>query len=173
MVSEPLPSVPLPDAAGPSMAMIMGAMCDTEEGGHGSGQGFGAENGISAAQIVRMRPNVPRPGRPSPLFWRACPRIVHPRICRNKHRLEGYDERDFTTSFYRQRGGRLGDPADRVFSPCADRLANRPIKIIAGYPAGGQTDLFARTYGEYIRSETGQNVTVENKAGASGIGRGG
>ena len=44
----------------------------------------------------------------------------------------------------------------------------RSIKIIAGYPAGGQTDLFARTYGEYIRSETGQNVVVENKAGASG-----
>ena len=42
------------------------------------------------------------------------------------------------------------------------------IKIIAGYPAGGQTDLFARTYGEYIRGETGQNVVVENKAGASG-----
>ena len=37
----------------------------------------------------------------------------------------------------------------------------KPIKIIAGYPAGGQTDLYARTYGEYIRSETGQNVTVE------------
>jgi len=45
---------------------------------------------------------------------------------------------------------------------------NKPIKIIAGYPAGGQTDLFSRTYGEYIRGETGQNVTVENKAGASG-----
>ncbi len=45
---------------------------------------------------------------------------------------------------------------------------NRSIKIIAGYPAGGQTDLFARTYGEYIRAETGQSVTVENKAGASG-----
>ena len=44
----------------------------------------------------------------------------------------------------------------------------KPIKIIAGYPAGGQTDLFARTYGEYIRVETGQNVVVENKAGASG-----
>jgi len=44
----------------------------------------------------------------------------------------------------------------------------KPIRIIAGYPAGGQTDLYARTYGEYIRSETGQNVTVENKAGASG-----
>src|SRR5262249_24592923 len=45
---------------------------------------------------------------------------------------------------------------------------NRAIKIIAGYPAGGQTDLFARTYGEHIRAETGQSVTVENKAGASG-----
>src|SRR4051812_50225742 len=44
----------------------------------------------------------------------------------------------------------------------------KPIKIIAGYPAGGQTDLYERTYGEHIRSETGQNVTVENKAGASG-----
>ncbi|MBR1126217.1 tripartite tricarboxylate transporter substrate binding protein [Bradyrhizobium lablabi] len=45
---------------------------------------------------------------------------------------------------------------------------NRQVRIIAGYPAGGQTDLFARTYGEYIRAETGQNVVVENKAGASG-----
>ena len=44
----------------------------------------------------------------------------------------------------------------------------RPIRIVAGYPAGGQTDLFARTYGEYIRTTTGQNVVVENKAGASG-----
>ncbi|MBA2400564.1 MAG: tripartite tricarboxylate transporter substrate binding protein, partial [Bradyrhizobium sp.] len=44
----------------------------------------------------------------------------------------------------------------------------KQIRIVAGYPAGGQTDLFARTYGEYIRSITGQNVVVENKAGASG-----
>ena len=44
----------------------------------------------------------------------------------------------------------------------------KSIRIIAGYPAGGQTDLFARTYGEYIRATTGQNVVVENKAGASG-----
>src|SRR5262245_36745627 len=27
---------------------------------------------------------------------------------------------------------------------------NKPIKIISGYPAGGQTDLFARTYGDVI-----------------------
>ncbi|MBL0897658.1 MAG: tripartite tricarboxylate transporter substrate binding protein [Reyranella sp.] len=45
---------------------------------------------------------------------------------------------------------------------------NRPIRIIVGFPAGGLTDTFARAYGEYISQKTGQPVTVENKAGASG-----
>jgi tripartite-type tricarboxylate transporter receptor subunit TctC len=44
----------------------------------------------------------------------------------------------------------------------------RPIKIVAGYPAGGQTDLFARTYGDYLAKQLGQPVLVENKAGAAG-----
>ena len=45
---------------------------------------------------------------------------------------------------------------------------NKPIKIIAGYPAGGQTDLFARTYGDVISRKIGQPIVVENKAGAGG-----
>jgi tripartite-type tricarboxylate transporter receptor subunit TctC len=45
---------------------------------------------------------------------------------------------------------------------------NKPIKIIAGYPAGGQTDLFARTYGDVISKKVGQPIVVENKAGAGG-----
>jgi tripartite-type tricarboxylate transporter receptor subunit TctC len=45
---------------------------------------------------------------------------------------------------------------------------NKPIKLIAGYPAGGQTDLFSRTYGDYISRQLGQPVLVENKAGAGG-----
>lgn len=45
---------------------------------------------------------------------------------------------------------------------------NKPIKIIAGYPAGGQTDLFARSYGDYVSRQVGQPVLVENKAGAGG-----
>jgi tripartite-type tricarboxylate transporter receptor subunit TctC len=45
---------------------------------------------------------------------------------------------------------------------------NKPIKIIAGYPAGGQTDLFARTYGDVISKVVGQPIVVENKAGAGG-----
>ena len=48
---------------------------------------------------------------------------------------------------------------------------NRQIKIIAGYPAGGQTDLFARTYGEYIRAETGQNVVGGKQGRRLRIGR--
>jgi tripartite-type tricarboxylate transporter receptor subunit TctC len=45
---------------------------------------------------------------------------------------------------------------------------NKPIKIIAGYPAGGQTDLFSRTYGDVISKKIGQPIVVENKAGAGG-----
>jgi tripartite-type tricarboxylate transporter receptor subunit TctC len=45
---------------------------------------------------------------------------------------------------------------------------NKPIKIVAGYPAAGQTDLYARAYGEYITKETGQTVIVENKSGGGG-----
>jgi tripartite-type tricarboxylate transporter receptor subunit TctC len=45
---------------------------------------------------------------------------------------------------------------------------SKPIRIVCGYPAGGLTDIFARAYGEYISQKTGQPVTVENKAGASG-----
>ena len=46
---------------------------------------------------------------------------------------------------------------------------NKPIKIICGYPAGGQTDIISRTYGEYMSRALGQPVVVENKAGAGGI----
>jgi tripartite-type tricarboxylate transporter receptor subunit TctC len=46
---------------------------------------------------------------------------------------------------------------------------NKPIRIVVGYPAGGQTDIIARTYGEYLSRTLGQPVVVENKAGAGGI----
>ncbi|MEZ5763448.1 MAG: tripartite tricarboxylate transporter substrate binding protein [Xanthobacteraceae bacterium] len=46
---------------------------------------------------------------------------------------------------------------------------NKPIKIIVPYPVGGQTDLIARTYGDYIGKQLGQPVVVDNKSGASGV----
>ena len=45
---------------------------------------------------------------------------------------------------------------------------SRNIRMVCSYPAGGQTDLLARAFGDYISKQVGQNVIVENKAGASG-----
>lgn len=44
----------------------------------------------------------------------------------------------------------------------------KPLKIICAFPAGGITDAFARAYGEYIGSKSGQTVIVENRPGAGG-----
>jgi tripartite-type tricarboxylate transporter receptor subunit TctC len=45
---------------------------------------------------------------------------------------------------------------------------SRNIRMICSYPAGGQTDLLARAFGEFISKKVGQTVVIENKAGASG-----
>jgi tripartite-type tricarboxylate transporter receptor subunit TctC len=45
---------------------------------------------------------------------------------------------------------------------------SRQIRMVCSYPAGGQTDLLARAFGEFIGKQVGQTVVIENKAGASG-----
>src|SRR5262249_18030296 len=45
---------------------------------------------------------------------------------------------------------------------------SRNIRMVCSYPPGGQTGLLARAFGDYISKQVGQNVVVENKAGASG-----
>jgi len=45
---------------------------------------------------------------------------------------------------------------------------SRNLRIVCSYPAGGQTDLIARAFGDYIARQVGQAVVVENKAGAAG-----
>lgn len=45
---------------------------------------------------------------------------------------------------------------------------SRQIRMVVSYPAGGQTDLLARGFGDFISRKVGQTVVVENKAGASG-----
>src|SRR3981189_1432340 len=59
--------------------------------------------------------------------------------------------------------------------PCLPRgasaqaaLPSRQIRMICSDPAGGQTDLLARAFGEFISRQVGQNVIIENKAGAAG-----
>jgi tripartite-type tricarboxylate transporter receptor subunit TctC len=45
---------------------------------------------------------------------------------------------------------------------------SRNIRMVCSYPAGGQTDLLARAFGDYIARQAGQTGVIENKAGASG-----
>jgi tripartite-type tricarboxylate transporter receptor subunit TctC len=45
---------------------------------------------------------------------------------------------------------------------------SRNIRMVCSYPAGGQTDLLARAYGDFITRQVGKTVVNENKAGASG-----
>ena len=58
--------------------------------------------------------------------------------------------------------------------PCAQALAqgawpNRPIRIMVPAPAGGASDMIARTIAENVRQGMGQPVVIDNKPGAGGI----
>ncbi len=45
---------------------------------------------------------------------------------------------------------------------------SRPLRMVVAYPAGGPTDVIARIVAQEISGPLGQNVIVENMAGASG-----
>ena len=45
----------------------------------------------------------------------------------------------------------------------------KPIRIVVGYPAGGPTDVLARTVAQKLSDAWNQQVIVDNRAGASGM----
>ncbi|MEO8976751.1 MAG: tripartite tricarboxylate transporter substrate binding protein [Casimicrobiaceae bacterium] len=51
----------------------------------------------------------------------------------------------------------------------ADDYPDRPIKLYVGFAAGGATDLLARIVAEKLSDRMGQQVIVENRAGAGGV----
>ncbi|MDB5807840.1 MAG: transporter [Betaproteobacteria bacterium] len=49
-----------------------------------------------------------------------------------------------------------------------DKFPNRPVRILAGFPPGGGTDVTARIIGIKLSELLGQQIVVENHPGASG-----
>ncbi len=54
------------------------------------------------------------------------------------------------------------------FGSSAQTYPERPIRIIVSYPAGGTNDFVARSVGEKLSELLGQQVIIDNRAGAGG-----
>lgn len=58
-------------------------------------------------------------------------------------------------------------PSSALAQPSA--WPTKPIKVIVAYPPGGTTDIAARLLAERLSASLGQQVLVENRAGAGGM----
>ncbi len=64
--------------------------------------------------------------------------------------------------------GLLAAPALFTNASAQGNFPSKPIRIVVPYPAGGQTDGIARSFGDFLSRKLGQSVVVENKGGAGG-----
>ncbi len=51
----------------------------------------------------------------------------------------------------------------------AQTYPSKPIRLVVGFPAGGPADIFGRAIALKLTEVTGQQVVVDNRAGAGGI----
>jgi tripartite-type tricarboxylate transporter receptor subunit TctC len=75
------------------------------------------------------------------------------------------DRRRFIGTGLVAAGASLG-PASQARAQ--DRYPSRPVKLVVPFPPGGPTDLFGRRYAERAGELLGQQMVVENRAGAGG-----
>ncbi len=50
----------------------------------------------------------------------------------------------------------------------AQAFPSKPLTIVVPFPAGGTTDILARIIGQYMGTDLGQPVVIDNRAGAGG-----
>src|SRR5688500_9527953 len=62
----------------------------------------------------------------------------------------------------------LAIAAAAVLGAHAQTYPTRPVKLVVGFEAGGNTDTVARLVAQKLAERLGQQVIVENKAGAAG-----
>jgi tripartite-type tricarboxylate transporter receptor subunit TctC len=58
--------------------------------------------------------------------------------------------------------------AHAAFAQSNDAWPDRPLKLIVPFPAGSSTDIIARILGQRLATTLGQQVVIDNRAGASG-----
>src|SRR5467141_129822 len=64
-------------------------------------------------------------------------------------------------------GGVAAAAAFPQFASALD-YPTRPVRIVAGFAAGGGVDITARLIGQWLTDRLGQSFVIENRAGAGG-----
>src|SRR2546429_6877504 len=78
---------------------------------------------------------------------------------------QGRDMKLLRRKFLDLTGGIVAAAAFPQFA-LADNYPTRPVRIIAGFAAGGGVDITARLIGQWLADRLGQSFVVENRAGA-------
>ncbi|MCE9640324.1 MAG: tripartite tricarboxylate transporter substrate binding protein [Betaproteobacteria bacterium] len=59
--------------------------------------------------------------------------------------------------------------AGQALAQTAGNYPNKPLRLVVGFPAGGPADIFGRAIAQKLTEVIGQQVVVDNRAGAGGI----
>ena len=63
--------------------------------------------------------------------------------------------------------GAAAPPAVSRFA-WAQAWPSRPVRLLAGFPAGGAVDIIARVMGQWLSERLGTPFVIENRPGAGG-----